>query len=68
MSALPLVSTKPYIVVENFLHSKAEMAGWMLTTVCKQAYECHSVGACNVMTIGTEKDSIPGLLAVCSKA
>lgn len=56
------------MVVEDFLHSKTEMAGWMLTTVCKHAYEFHPIGACNVMTIGTEKDFISGLLVVYRKA
>lgn len=37
LSALLIVLTMPCMVAEVFLHSKAEMAGWMLTTVCKHA-------------------------------
>lgn len=63
LSTLLLVPTNPCMVVEDS-HSKAEMAGWMLTTMCKHAYVFHPIGACNVMTIGTEEDFIPGSLVV----
>lgn len=52
------------MIVEVFLHGKAEMTGWMHTEVCKHACEFHPIGVCNTRTIGTEEDFIPGLLVV----
>lgn len=56
------------MVAEVFLHSKAELAGSMLATVFTHSYEFHSVGACDVMTSGTEENIILGLLMVCRMA
>jgi len=64
LSVLLLVPTKPCMVVVDFLRGKAEMAGWMLTTVCKHAYKFQPIGACSVTTVWTEGGFIPGLLVL----
>lgn len=50
------------MVIDGFWHSKAEMARWMLATVCKNSHEFHPIGACNVMIVGAEEDLMPGFL------